>query len=124
MTLICGLPNAGKTTYSQRYEGVTHYDGLHLTTRQRYEYLNALVKRGNAVLEGVFGEAKRRAEFIANTPPNERKVCIWLNTPEDVCHARENRGRPQAIVTLHAQTFQPPTYDEGWDEIIIIGGNQ
>lgn len=124
MTLICGLPNAGKTTYSRRFEGVIHYDNLKLTTRQRYEHLNDLVSKGNAVLEGVFGERKRRMEFISNTPANERKVCIWLNTPVDTCHARENRGRPQTIVTLHARTFQPPTYDEGWDEIIIIGGNQ
>ena len=26
MILICGIPNAGKTTYSQRYSDVIHFD--------------------------------------------------------------------------------------------------
>ena len=30
------------------------------------------------------------------------------------------RQRPDTIVTAHAKAFEPPTKEEGWDEIIVI----
>ena len=121
MVVIIGIPNAGKTTYSRRYDGVVHYDDLNLTTRQRYEHFNALAKQGNAVFEGVFGSKNRRVELVASCPEGEKKVCVWLDTSLTVCLERERTGRMRGdhIVLSHARTFEPPTYDEGWDEIII-----
>lgn len=120
MKMIIGLPNSGKTTYSQRYTDTVHYDLLNFTTRQRYARLGELVALGEAVFEGVFGERCRRMELLSKCPPDEQKICIWLNTPLEVCLARENRGRPPEVVLHHWRMFEPPTLDEGWDEIIII----
>ena len=118
MVLICGIPNAGKTTYSKQYDSVIHYDGLRTTTRKRHELLKELARNGNAVMEGVFCDSRVRREIIECCPSDERKVCIWLDTPVEECVNRENRDRHISIVKHYAKAFQPPTYDEGWDEII------
>ena len=108
--LICGLSNAGKTTYSKRFDDVIHYDNVGGTTRQRLEYIVNEAAKREVCVEGVYNEAFRRAE-LANAMQG-RKVCIWLDTPIDVCRQRPNfRG---------TRIFEPPTLDEGWDEIIII----
>lgn len=52
-----------------------------------------------------------------------KKTCIWIDTPLEECIQREDRNRPIEIILLHADTFEPPTYDEGWDEIIVIKGD-
>ena len=120
MLIICGIPNAGKTTYSVQYDSVVHFDGLDTTTKKKYDRLKELARNGNAVLEGVFGDKRRRTELIECCPLEERKVCIWLDTAVEECVRRENRNRPTNMIRHHAKVFQPPTYAEGWDEIIII----
>lgn len=121
MILICGIPNAGKTTYSSRYADVIHYDDMNLTTRQRYAELKRLAQEGNAIVEGVFGESKRRKELADSCPSAEKKICIWIDTPLEECLEREKnyRKRQLGLVQIHHKTFEPPTLDEGWDEIII-----
>lgn len=121
MIVICGLPNAGKTTYSARYENVVHYDDLGMTTAQRHNYLKEIVKNDEKIVcEGVFGEHKMREDLCRSA--TGRKTCIWIDTPADVCRQRENRGRPTAIVDVHEKMFHPPTLDEGWDEIVVVKG--
>lgn len=124
ITLICGLPNAGKTTYSHRYANVIHYDdviapkGMH-----PLQVLCEMVSDVDDVcVEGVFitsHERKRIAQAYSGT----QKVCIWLNTPLEECIKRENRNRATCLINSCNALFQPPTYSEGWDEIIVIGEN-
>lgn len=109
-TLICGLSNAGKTTYSQRFDNVIHYDYVSGTTRQRHAYIVAEASKREVCVDGVYSESFRRAELAQAM--TGRKICIWLNTPLEVCRSRSNfRG---------TRKFEPPTLSEGWDEIIII----
>lgn len=111
--LICGLSNAGKTTYSRKFDNVIHYDEVGGTTRQRHEAIVNMAKKQEVCVEGVYSEAFRRAELAQAI--KGRKVCIWLNTPLDVCMSRPDfKG---------TRKFEPPTLAEGWNEIIIIGGN-
>ena len=120
MILICGLPNSGKTSYSARYDDVLHYDEFRLNTRERYQRIIQIAQEEPDIcIEGVYGEARRRAELVKAVKPN-KAICIWLNTPVEECVKRENRSRPTGIVLAPAQKFQPPTMDEGWDEIIVI----
>lgn len=123
MILIIGIPNSGKTTYSSQYGNCIHYDEIGRTTRDKYRRLNELASQGNAVIEGVINEKRRRKELISSCPKDEHKVCIWLNTPLTECLKREQNYRKRSLdmVRHHHERFEPPTYDEGWDEIIIIG---
>ena len=118
LTLICGIPNAGKTTYSERYDSVIHLDDCF--HRDYCGIVSAVV--GDVCIEGVFGQRKMRTDIINACKSHDRKVCIWLDTPFDECMERElsYRNRPLGVVGSHHKMFQPPTYEEGWDEIIII----
>lgn len=126
MTLICGLPNAGKTTYSKQFDNVIHFDDM---PRKGGQFKNCNAKarmaKGDICVEGVYNSAKVRKELIRACRCQSPKVCIWIDTEVDECVRRENeyRKRPVGIVLSHHKSFEPPTFEEGWDEIIIKNGN-
>lgn len=127
LTLICGIPNAGKTLYANRFPNVVRYDSLRLITPQRYAHICALAATENICVEGVYGEKWRREELVkACHEQGHTATCIWLDTPTDKCLERERnyRHRPESLVLAHAKMFEPPTLDEGWDEIIRITGEE
>lgn len=122
VTLICGLPNAGKTTYSKHFENVVHFDECPQPRHKIFEEIVAKAE-GDVVAEGVCNSKRSRAMFLhAIRHKDERKVCIWIDTPLEECIRRENayRKRPVSMVEEHGRRFEPPTYEEGWDEIIRI----
>ena len=127
LTLICGIPNAGKTTYSSKYDNVIHLDDMHIRGG-KYNNCNILAGKteGDVVVEGVYVTAKQRRELISSCIRKSPKICIWIDTPLDVCIEREKkyRKRPSCVVRGHHYKFEQPTYDEGWDEIIVIQGDK
>ena len=118
MILIMGRPNSGKTTYSQRFENVLHLDDF---PYNRFLNCNAAVAKakGEVVVEGIYNFRCRRIKLLESYHGMGEKVCIWLDTPVEECLRREDRGRNKCDITA---PLQPPTLDEGWDEIIIIRG--
>lgn len=114
MILICGYPRAGKTTYSQRYKDVIHLDTTMGWRGSRYKGVyREIEKRSDAVVEGIFGRSKERTDLLEAYKGNGRKVCIWLDTPLEVRQTREGYIK-------HGDYFEPPTKEEGWDEIVRI----
>ena len=117
LTLICGIPNAGKTTYSEKFENVIHLDDY--TNREAditYSRCNEMVvqSESDVCVEGVYGTVKRRKDLLEAVGDKfDKKICIWLNTPKDECIKRENRGRPDVLVVVHSKRMVPPTKDEG-----------
>lgn len=118
MTLICGIPNAGKTTYSMQYKNVVHLDDY---GHCLWTCLKKAVTFENPVIEGVYWGKKERKELI-NAKDWGNRACIWLDTPVDECVKRT--GKSERCVRSYAQMFEPPTIDEGWDEIRIIRGEE
>lgn len=117
MILIMGHPNAGKTMYSSRYDKVLHLDDF---PHNKFLYCNAAVRwsDGNIVVEGIYNLRCRRIKLLeALKGKNTERICIWIDTPIEECLRRESRGRNEEIVR---DPLQPPTLDEGWDEIIQI----
>lgn len=111
ITLICGMPRAGKSTYSQQYDNVIHFDGLwYAKVLERVEQAS-----GNVVVEGIYHHANDRIRLI-NAYHGDGKKCIWLDTPLDV-----RKTRPMWRQWADP-IFEPPTLNEGWDEIVIIRG--
>ena len=116
-----GIPNAGKTTYSQRYDNVIHLDE-EKGGRHRWGNIVEAVRKDNTIcVEGVYERADMRIPLV--NACKGKKTCIWLNTPLDECIDREIHGRNRSVkmVEWAAEDLEPPTYDEGWDEIIVIG---
>ena len=117
MILICGVGRSGKTTYSRRYSTVVHLDALgHIP--ERYERANAIVSDSeDIVVEGIYGLADQRQKLLEAYHGKEKR-CIWLDTPRSEV---EERMRKDGIpVSTNHFDFEPPTYDEGWDEIWVV----
>ena len=112
LTLIIGLPNAGKTTYSARFDNAYHRDGM------TQEVLTEVIQKDGVVIEGLFERREERKRILVMAARPCR--CIWIDTPIDVCMKRETRGRKGGFFAFHNHLFEPPTLDEGWDEIIIV----
>lgn len=128
ITLIIGLPNAGKTTYSQRFDNVIHADDAKMPFVSEKQKFGTAIKKaaespGDVVVEGIFNTKEWRFELLKACAHHDKKVVVWLNTPVEECLRREKeyRKRPDGVVLNQAKKFQLPTYDEGWDEIIVIG---
>lgn len=116
LTLVCGLPNAGKTT---GYPDALHQDEIGTT-----ENVCAAISRidGDATIEGCFPTARCRRRVREAYRGAARCVFIDISVEESI--RRERRNRPAGVLRNAARFFEPPTYDEGWDEIIRIGGNE
>ncbi len=114
ITLICGLPRAGKTTYSQKFDDV-----IHLDTSGAYRGVLRIVRRksGDVVVEGVYRHRIERMSLIRAYKTDKYK-CIWLDTPDEIRQSRIGWDKYCDI-----PPFEPPTLSEGWDEIITIRGD-
>lgn len=112
LTLICGLPNAGKTT--------GHPDALHQDEIGTTENVCAAISQidGDATIEGYFGthDVRRRVLDAYDGPAR----CVFIDITVEESIRREDRNRHEAILHNAAQLFEPPTYAEGWDEIEVI----
>lgn len=118
LRLIIGLPNSGKSSYAERFHNVIHYDDY---LGQPEEVRQAAYKAagGDVTIEGIYNTVAAR-KTVLDAVNADRRVCIWLDTPPEECSRRENRGRSQLLMRLHQKIFEPPTPDEGWDEIIVV----
>ena len=121
MRCIIGIPNAGKTTYSQRFDNVYHIDDF---GKQRWEKIKSIIS-DDVTFDGLFIHVNSRRRLLSLCDDNYTKTCIWLATPLNDCLQRENRGRLPGLVHHYYNTFQIPTYSEGWDEIIkVVDGKE
>ncbi len=112
LTLICGIPNAGKTT--------GYPDALHLDEIGFIQTARRLVKGvdRDVAIEGVFAKPEQRMAIRSAYDGPAR--CVFIDISADESVHRETRNRPETILRNAAQYFEPPTYAEGWDEIEVI----
>lgn len=122
ITLVCGLPSSGKTTYSQQFSNVIHRDEYPDT------FCDLVAKaEGDVVAEGVYNTQKIRERFLKVIATKKvKKVCIWIDTPMEICLEREKKGRKRGdfLIMNAARQFESPSYDEGWDEIWVVQNNK
>lgn len=120
MILICGIPNAGKTTYSQKYKKVIHFDEIKGGRYRRDIIIKMVAADNDIVIEGVYDKAKDRERLVEVS--KTKNTCIWLDVSVNECLKRESkyRQRGEHLIIWSAESFEPPTLAEGWDEIIIL----
>lgn len=122
LILICGIPNSGKTTYSQKFHNVIHLDEVQPINQSHIAKVCEIISQCNKdiVIEGVCIDAYYRQQILNAAKHYDIKKCIWLNTPLEICLQRENRNRALFIIKNCYKMFKPPIITEGWDEIEVI----
>lgn len=112
LTLICGLPRAGKTTYSKRFEDKCKV--IHTDTSGVNGAICAVGEIGeqDVVVEGVWRSVDLREKLLQSYNGNGTR-CIWINTPVEI------RSQRDGYDAISDTPFDPPTANEGWDEFII-----
>ena len=118
LTMICGLPNAGKTSLASKYDNVLHQDEIG-TIDRIISAINQM--QGDVIIEGYFGRTDERQKIISSYKGKAK--CVFINITVDESISRENRNRHPQMLRNAERFFEPPTYEEGWDEIIVIGGD-
>ena len=115
LTLICGLPRAGKTTYSKQYNCKV----IHLDAYGNFRVVRDKVSmtEGDVVVEGVYALARQR-QHLLDAYNGDYSKCIWLDVPKEIRKRRDEWRESMAVMK-----FDPPNLSEGWDEIIIIRGD-
>lgn len=134
--VLCGLPGAGKTTISRQLQQQYHaelycYDefikhhNLLDKRQQMFEKIVSDLRTGkDVILDDLHTCIEWRINLLSaiqNVPC--KKVLIVMTTSLEECirrnSQRTNRLPDFVIYYLNSQ-YQPPTLDEGWDDIIYI----
>jgi AAA domain-containing protein len=107
--LVCGVQGSGKTRWTKENEATFTEPAL--------------------VFDAAHARVSDRAAALAQARRfGCRIVCIWIRCPLDVALMR-NRARPadqvvpDEVVQLVFNTFEPPTVEEGFDEVLEIANS-
>lgn len=129
LIIFCGSPASGKTTLSKQITEEQNairlsFDEMHLFQhKELIPYIvETLQNNQNVVADAVFSRLSHRKLILDATKSiNCRRILIYMNTPLEEC-VRRNAQRPNPLPEFMVRdiyhTFEPPTLDEGWDEIL------
>ena len=135
--VLCGIPGSGKTTLSEQlaeqfnaklycYDdlpGCHNPDKADAVHKQMWTSISDDLRNGyNVVCDDLHTKPVWRNDILSAVDASCRKIIIVMTTSLDEC-LRRNANRkarlPDFLLRSLHETFQFPTLDEGWDEILI-----
>lgn len=132
--VMCGVPGSGKTTYSKQI--AEEHDLIRFSFDEMRCFglesfmrpaLEALREGKSVILDTTNLRINVRAKIlqaVADIPC--RKVAVYMDTPLEEC-IRRNANRecrlPDFVIESAHRSLQPPTLDEGWDEVKEVKPN-
>ena len=137
--VMIGVPGSGKSTFVKDHPEIDVVCPDEIRQELFGDAENQ--EQGNKVFQIAFNRARKlldagqdvifdstnvrrkyRKDYFKKFP-DVSKVAVFVNTSIDECK-RRNAGRdrkvPDEVITRMAKNLNPPTYDEGWQEIIEI----
>ena len=137
MIVLCGIPGSGKTTMSaqlaeQHNAKLYCFDSLPHAHHPKYadavrsqmhkDIAEDLRNGQSVVVDDLHTKLKWRQGLLSAVADIDcKKILVVMDTPLEEC-LRRNANRemrlPDFVVESIHQSFEPPTLDEGWDEII------
>lgn len=139
--IMSGLPASGKTQYASLFGKQHNYKVYHFD-EWKQKYCSPTIKTlqvYNSMIQSIIEDLKQDKtiilddlnlnkhsrlhllNYLKNIPT--QKICVVMLTPLDKCIERDSQ-RINALnpLLMHqlAISFQLPTFDEGWDDIIFI----
>ncbi|MGY2130412.1 AAA family ATPase [Blastococcus sp. SYSU DS0617] len=138
LVVMVGLQGAGKSTWAAAELAGTHAvvskdhwpRAKRREARQRRVVAELLAAGRSVVVDNTNPSAAERAPLVAAAREAGVPVrAVWVDTPLDVCLAR-NAARPEGtrvpLVGVHAAVarFRPPTTAEGFDRVDVVRPSQ
>lgn len=127
--VMCGVPGSGKTTHSKKMveeRGLERFSFDEMGCFRLEEFmrpaLEAIREGKSVILDSTnlrVNVRKKILQAVADIPC--KKIAVYMDTPLDEC-IRRNANREcrlqDFIIESTHRSLQPPTLDEGWDEIL------
>jgi len=143
LIIMCGLQCSGKSTKAKQL--AKEYDATLISSDNLREYypnfdngeifktlymlMNIKLKNGtNVIIDATNTTAKTRRLLFRHIKVNCEKICYVMETPYEECIKRlkirnmsnyPHKIKEEVILKYH-KSFQMPSLDEGFDEIIKI----
>ena len=143
LSLLCGIPGSGKTTYAEKYieshpgtvhlssdkirkelwgDEATQGDNNEVFYRMQRRAIDGLNFGYSVIYDATNVTRKDRAGIIAACPKFVQIECHVVWAPIETCIERDaarKRTVGKAVIDKMLKRFQPPYYDEGIHEIKI-----
>ena len=142
LTIMCGLPRSGKSTWVEKYKGnafvlsadMMRYmvygqrfwtDGEPLMWTIHDILLRMLLEQHvDIIIDETNTTPKRREPYVRIGKKFGYSVeCVYVNTSEEECLARAINNEDeiiQPVIARMAKEFVPPSLSEGFDVIIEV----
>ena len=129
ITVLCGIPASGKTTISKKIaekQNTIRFSFDEIGCLQHNELIpcviEALQSGKNVVVDSVYTRASWRKDILEAIKNIDcQRILIYMDTPLEEC-IRRNSQRPNQLPDFMVRdiynSIEPPTLDEGWDEIL------
>ena len=136
---LCGIPGSGKTTLSKQLASESDavlycFDkrrGAFSPTKseeaklQMYKEIAEELKLGNSVVCDDLNTKKLRREQLLSAVSQIDcfKKLVVLDTPLEEClkrNSKRQRRIANEIILNIKRKYEPPTLEEGWDEIVFV----
>lgn len=126
--VMCGVPGSGKTTYSKQMaeeHNLMRFSFDEMRCFRLAEFmrpaLKAIREEKNVILDSTNLRANVRAKILKAVEDIPcKKIAVYMNTPLEECiwrNANREARLEDCIIESTYRSLQPPTLDEGWDEV-------